>query len=334
MFSSTTTAPTATARCTPAPDGARADRGTHPRLAWRLRSTALALLAAAVLAPPALAQSNLGAAAFGFATGSFDIGCTTCSHMVLTLTGDPAPNEGGNGAASAAFNYVGTPDRALSLVSSDYTLGGGVSMAAVAQVVGPLGTPLLGARAGADNVPAFIVVNPGVQIGVDYYGATAQAEVVQRYTFTGTQATTYTFTFHVDGSASDRRAMVSAASGFYDDFLEVNYAFNSVSVTGTALVGAPENQPGVLNESFSVAMTFNPGDSYLMRTWLSAGVVGEYASGMTSAEAMHTLSTTSVTGGDTSLLLASVAAVPEPATTASLLAGLALLGSWRLRRRR
>jgi hypothetical protein len=271
----------------------------------------------------------VGATASGFATGSFDIGCTTCGHYLLQMSGNPTPLVGGTGFTSAAFDYTGTPDRVASGVPSDYTLAGGASMAATASIVGPLGTPLLGARAGADNASAFLTSNLTVPIGVDYYIVNSRAEVVQRYTYTGATAATYTFNFSLDGTITDRRSSVEGAAGFYDDFLEVNYAFGNSFHQGTGLATAPSD----FADSFSVTMTFNPGDSYLMKSWLGASVAGEYASADAFADAMHTMQVTSVTGGNTSLLVPTLLAapVPEPASALLAMLGLGLLACNRRR---
>jgi hypothetical protein len=290
-----------------------------------------AAAAGLVLATGAQAQDRSGATASGYAWGSFDIGCTTCGHYAIELTGNPAPVEGGPGNLAAGFNYLGLPDRAASAIPDDYTLGGSAAMAATALIVGPMGTPLLGARAGADNESVFIVQNPQVPIGVDYYGVSATAEVVQRYTFIGTTPTTYTWTFALDGTIDDSRSSVGGYAGFYDDWLEVNYAFGSSVHEGVGINSPPTS----FSDSFSVSMTFAPGESFYMRAWLSAQVLGQYASADTFADAMHTMQVSSVTGGDTSLLLPGLAGpVPEPGTAALWLAGVAVVGFMRARQRR
>ncbi|MBP6763547.1 MAG: hypothetical protein KA141_01045 [Rubrivivax sp.] len=294
------------------------------------RASLLAALASLTLATGALAQDLSGASATGYAWGSFDIGCTTCGHYAIELTGNPMPADGGPGALEAGFNYLGLPDRAASGIPDDYTLGGAVSMAAAAAIVGPLGSPLLGARAGADNESVFNVQQPQVPIGVDYYGASATAEVVQRYTFVGSTPITYVWTFALDGTIDDSRSSVGGYAGFYDDALEVNHAFGSAAHQGVGLNSPPTS----FSDSFTLSMGFAPGESFYMRAWLTAQVTGEYASADTFADAMHTMQVVSITGGDTTLLVPGMAGpVPEPGPGALWLVGMAVLGFLRLRQR-
>jgi hypothetical protein len=283
-----------------------------------IAASSLALACAA----PVLAQDLSGATAYGYAAGTFEIGCTTCPHYAIHLSGDPAPTLGGPGFLSAAFDYLGTPTGTDNPDQAAYTLGGDVSMAAWATFEGPLATPSLHARAGAHNVSVFIVVDPVVPIGIDYYATTATAETIQRYTYTGTGSATYTFTFAVDGRVTDQRTSVFGAAGFFDDYLESSYAFGSVFVEGEGL--GPELNPIDFAQSFDLVMTFNEGESFYMKSWLSAGVTGMYASGAPFADAYNTMHVTSITGGDTSRLRVSL--VPEPSGWLLLVAGLGFVG--------
>lgn len=293
-----------------------------------LKFTAAA--AALWLGTGALAQDLSGASAYGYAWGSFDIGCTTCDHYTIQLTGNPAPADGGPGATLASFDYLGLPDRAASGIPDDYTLGGDVSMAAWAAFEGPLATPSLHARAGAHNVPVYLTADEDqtVNIGVDYYGASATAMTVQRYTYTGTGSATYTFVFAVDGRVTDMWSGIFGAAGFFDDYLETNYAFGSVFVEGQGL--EPYTPPVDFSQTFDLTMTFNAGDSFYMKAWLDASVTGMYASGSPFADAYHSMHVIGISGGDTSLLR--VALVPEPSNWLLLATGLGLLGMLMRRR--
>lgn len=284
------------------------------------------LVAGSAMSGPAAAADDSGASAWGYAWGDFRIGCNTCGHYPLVLDGDAAPYDGGPGATSAHIDFAGLPNREASGVPQDYTLGGMVSMAATATLEGPLSTPLLGARAFADNVEAYLTAN-GQFAGVDYYGAIATADVVQRYTYVGTQEATYTFTFRVDGSEGDNRASVGGYAGFFDDYLERSYAFNARVFQAPDLTSPPSS----FDETFELTMTFAPGSSYYLHAWLSAEVTGTYATGETFADASNTMRVVDITGGDLSLLVPT-AAVPEPPAPLLALAGTALLLALRRRR--
>lgn len=290
----------------------------------------LALALAATAPAQAQAQDLSGATAYGYAAGTFAIGCTTCGHWNITLDTDPNLTLGGPGFTSAAFDYLGVPTGSDVPNPGEYTLGGDVAMAAWATFEGALATPSLHARAGAHNVPVYLSadLDRTVNIGVDYYIASATAQTVQRYTYTGTGSATYTFTFGVDGRVTDMRTSIFGAAGFYDDFLETNHAFGSVLFEGQGL--APYTPPVDFNESFDLTMTFHAGESFYMLAWLSAGVTGMYASGSPFADAYNTMHVTSITGGDTQKLL--VALVPEPSNWLLLATGLGFLGSLARRR--
>jgi hypothetical protein len=301
----------------------------------RFHHVAAGSVLAIAAAAPALAQDLSGATAYGYASGTFAIGCTTCGHWDITLDADPNPILGGAGFTSAAFDYFGQPVTSAVPNPGEYTLEGDVSMAAWATFEGALATPSLHARAGAHNKPVYLTadVDRTVNVGVDYYTASATAETVQRYTYIGTGSATYTFTFSVDGKVTDMRTGVFGAAGFYDDFLETNYAFGSVYVEGQGL--APYTPPVDFAQTFELTMTFNEGESFYMKSWLTAGVTGMYASGSPFADAYDTLHVTGVTGGDARLLLPSlVGPVPEPGTVALWLAGVAAFGFMRARQRR
>ncbi len=287
-----------------------------------MKHQTLTTIAASVLAlacaAPLQAQDLSGATAYGFAAGTFAIGCTTCQHWDIWLSGDPTPTLGGPGFTSAAFDYQGTPLGTDNPEQASYTLGGDVSMAAWATFEGPLATPSLHARAGAHNVSVFLTADPTQNVGIDYYHTSATAETVQRYTYIGTGSATYTFTFAVDGTVTDQRTSVFGAAGFFDDYLETSYAFGSLFVEGQGL--GPELNPIDFAQTFDLTMTFNEGDSFYMKSWLSASVTGMYASGSPFADAYHTMHVTGIAGGDTSRLR--VALVPEPSNGLLLVAGL------------
>jgi hypothetical protein len=284
--------------------------------AWRQKAGCLAL---SVLPGLAAAVDPSGVAASGYVSGDFLIGCTTCSHYPLDMSGNPAPANGGAGSVAAEVNYVGTPLR--SSVPSEYTLGGGATLDAVATFEGVLATPLLRARAAADNFVAVIPLSdPFLQVGIDLYNVSAMAQGVQRYTYVGTGSATYSFEFRVDGSVTNQNATVFASAGFFDDFLEQSFAFNSRTFEGSGFQGVTT----AFDQTFSVSMTFQAGESFSLKAGLSADALSflDYASADYSADAYNTMRVVSVTGGDTQLLVPTLAAaVPEPAASLLLLLG-------------
>ena len=295
----------------------------------RVHRATLAVLLSAGLATSAGSQAAdpSGAYASGYAFGDFLIGCETCPHYLLDLSGNPMPMDGGPGSAQASVTYSGTPLRVpvtpdLPGVPLDYTLGGSASLAATASVVGVLGSPRLGAMAYAHNVQAFYSNDdPPIPVGIDVYQASATAEVIQRYTFTGTQQTTYTWNFTIDGELSNEQASVFGSVRFFDMFPgEIPIAVGSASLEG---VGIP-HEPLPYSATFTVSVTFDPGDVFYMQSQLTALASMTYSSADVTADAMNTMLVTGVTGGDTSLLVASLQPIPEPSTY--MMFGVGLVG--------
>jgi len=307
-----------------------------------LKRTASAVLMSAGLAASGAAQAldPSGAYASGYAFGDFLIGCETCSHYLLDLSGDPMPSAGGPGSAQANVSYTGTPLRVpvtpgLAGVPLDYMLGGSASLAATATVVGALGSPQLGAMAYADNVEVFYSNDdaesgPPVPVGVDVYQVSATAEVIQRYTFMGAAQTTYTWNFTIDGKLSNEQASVFGSVRFLSEFPgEMPIAAGGAFLEGTGILHVPMPY----SATFSVSVTFNPGDAFYMQSQLTAMASTTYSSADVTADAMNTMVVTGVTGGDTSLLVASLQPIPEPGTYAMFGVGLVGVGLAMGRRR-
>ena len=319
-----------------APTATPSSRPTRHALASAAAASLVALLAASPGARAAALQAidQSGVSTSGFATGSFDINCTTCGHYVLVMTPDGTPSNGGTGFVESSFNYLGTADRTASAVPNDYTLSGGGSMSASGRLVGAQATPLLGAKAAADNEWVYLTAAPGdPPVGIDNYGLNASAEAIQRYTFTGSTATSYTFNFQVHGVVADERASINGSAQFYAESPEFILASGNSFFQGGLLAPVPP-VPVEQSDNFGVTITFNPGESLYLRTSLSAGVNLFYAHTDTFADASSTMLVTSITGGDPNLLMPSLAAaVPEPAHWMLLLSGLAGLG-WRQKRQR
>lgn len=298
---------------------------TSSLLRRRARSIAIAVGLMAIAAP-AFAD---GASASGNGFGEFRIGCTTCPHFVIPLPPTVAQADGGTGASSASVSYAG--NGMLTSEIAPYSLGGGISYDAAAAFEGALGTPLLRARASADNEPAFILADPNrVFVGIDLYQSSAQANTVRQYHYLGSGPTTYTFNFGVDAMLTTAQSGVFAAASIYsgvDPDFEVGLLdFGSADFKGTGLDQTPTTQ----QKSFSVSVNVNQGDSFYLLAQLSALASITYASADVSADAYNTMRLTSISGGDTQLLQA--APVPEPSAAALL--GIGLLAMLALLRRR
>lgn len=268
-----------------------------------------------------------GTTVFGDVFGDFRIGCTTCSHIPLPMSGTPSQTQGGPGFASASISYFGTPQTNSAL--ADYTVGGSAAYAASAAFSGIFATPTLRARSSAENVSAYLIVDPVVPVGIDTFNATATAQAIQRYTYTGIVDATYTFNFHVDAKLTTAQASFSANASLHntdDPFLETSLASNGVFHLGTGLSGT-----SIVSDSFSVTATFEAGKSYYLKASLSVGSADDYASTSVSADAFNTLLVTSITGADPSLLVAGIAPVPEPQAYAMLALGLIVIGVARRR---
>ncbi|OYU78518.1 MAG: hypothetical protein CFE45_29645, partial [Burkholderiales bacterium PBB5] len=233
------------------------------RRAAVLWGTTATLLAAG----PAWADPS-GASASGYVTGDFVIGCTTCPHYLLQMSGNPAPFDGGPGAMAAEVGYAGTPLRVPTVdpyipVPDGYTMGGGATLGAVASFEGLWKTPVLRAFASADNAEVFLTqTNPPQKVGIDLYQVMASADTVMRYTYTGSQATTFTFNFQVDGSVSSQLASVFASARAYstaDTGFETGLmASNYLSQVGVGLLG-PTVQ---FNSSFALSVDVAAGQSF------------------------------------------------------------------------
>jgi hypothetical protein len=302
-----------------------------------MRGSAVALLAvaAAVGSTQAIAAVIVpdpsGAMAYGSAFGYMQVGDATAPVLPIALTPDSVPVAGGPGAASAAIDYTGTPDRAKSdpHIQEFYSLGGLVTVKARSSFdSGPLRLPVLGASASADNVQAFALeTDPPSFAGIDIYGGSGQAETRMLYTWLGTEAVTLNFAFKLHGIVEDERSIIFGTANFFSvDNFETplpGATGGSASLSGLEGLGDDTLEGNV---SFTASYTFEPGSSAVLFASLSATVLPYYASGLTFADAMSTMSVTGVTGGDITLLAASSQVpVPLPATALPLLSGLGLL---------
>ena len=331
----------------PCPIPSRPDAAAR---AARAGALLLATAATAWLPATALAQPYTGASAFGTASGAMVLSCHTCTNYPIILVNADAvgnASAGGQGATAASISQVALIDRAATLASfpddektqgPDYTLGGGAAYAASATFSGPLATPLLGARASSDNPRVYnphSVFDPLLFVGWDYFSATAIASATQGYTFSGTARTTYSVHFSLDGTLLDPRASLSGTASVHDGDGETGVRARAGATLATTRITGSEALAG----SFSIAMTFNPGETLYLEASLSASASGNFQDGLPdfgplSADGMHTLRVSQITGGDLGLLspVLTVSAVPEPASVAMLLLGLGGLAALQRRR--
>ena len=130
---------------------------TGRRQPWLLAKTVAMTVAAAALGLSTAAQATLvgpaGATASGSVSGSYIVGCITCPHFDITLSGTPDQASGGAGAATAQVAYSGVGLGPIGPAPD--VVNGGAAYAARAFFEGPSATPVAKARASADNEQVF-----------------------------------------------------------------------------------------------------------------------------------------------------------------------------------
>lgn len=278
------------------------------------------ITAVALLAGSAASHAADEARASGSARGDLWIGCNTCPRIPLTLTGTPFQSD--SDPASARVDYVGQP---VTAPTDIYSLTGDVEYHAVATLNGPLAMPALGAYARANNEQSVNLISNDM-VGIEMYGAWAEARTQQTYHYGGAVPTTYSFDFHVDGMLSNARAGAFGIAAIYtgqDPFFETGLIDSGwAQLQG---MGFPYN-PQLYTGSFSVSVLVNPGDSFVLISRLSVSMQLGYDSTDVLADALNTMRLTAI-NGNTALL--STTPVPEPAAALLLPLGLIALFGWR-----
>ncbi|MCI1190855.1 hypothetical protein MOJ79_03255 [Calidifontimicrobium sp. SYSU G02091] len=289
-----------------------------PRRARWATWVAAAAIAGACAGAQAATMSGVYAA--GSIRNVFRI-CMTCNSEFELLFAD---EDGGLGSTGPAIvdGYE----------AKGYPQGFG-SVYARALVVGPTATPYLGAYAAA---------KPGIGPWPGYSGdgaylfsANASARAAQHYTFLGSVAETYRMTFKLNGSAAgysssadianDRLITANGGLALYDadttDGSELPYGW-LMDIEQLSFSAASASN---FDDSRTVSITLEPGDSFYAVAWLGA-TVGVGAAG--AADVSHTLSI-AFTAGDVTLLQPDLQPqaqpMPEPGTATLALLGLAAM---------
>lgn len=279
--------------------------GKTPAGRWRAALLALAALWAALWAGMALAADPYSGAKVDANARYYALVCGTCSIDSASVYSGV---DGGPGATLAALGAAGV----------------GWDLSGSAALTGPNSLPQLGGFAFAD-----IVLDPSIP-KTYFYKAGLTAQGTQKYDFSGAAPQTYQIDYTLDGSftlgSADAVSLMSVLGGLtvygsnYNPFGEFRgtvlgsmFSNDHASLAGTepfALAG-------------SVSFTVNPGDSFYVWSLLDVYADSSHQV-MGTVDAAHTLAL-QFSAGDTSLLSASVSAVPESPTLALFAAGLGLI---------
>jgi hypothetical protein len=281
------------------------------------------LLAALAFAMPADATTS-AVTAGGGAGGEFRIGCSTCPHIVIPLSGMPVQQAAGPSSAQLAYSGVGTRAETL----DGYSLGGGAAYAVQAGFEGLQQMPRIGARASADNEWAYILADPDrLPVGIDAYYASAYATTVRQYRYGGATPASYTLNFQVDGTLTTSLSSIFASVALYDGSDPVHFETGLIDIGSVSLAGQDSGGAALpFVASFDVSIDLTPGESFYLLGHLYALAAVDYEAGDVAADAYNTLRIAGIGGGDPALLLA--APVPEPGSALLFLIGLPALAAF------
>jgi hypothetical protein len=236
--------------------------------------------------------------------------CSTC------------PDEGSSDADTQGGNTVGSAETSRAASDSFSWLASGT-------LVGLNALPVLKARAEVQD-PA--VTDPTTGIG--FVSATASAQGLQRYHYSGTEDGSYTITFSVngllDGDGENINAGLSVFSSKYDPFLEGEFQITRLAPPEVLTKSASSTNGSFSATSNQITFDIGAGDDFFVLAFLSANAFFSDSGSLPGvADASHTM-TARFTAGDVSLLTA----VPEPSIYGLMLAGFGAVGFAARRRTR
>jgi hypothetical protein len=247
--------------------------------------------------------------------------CSTCTPASETDDQQHAGGFGNNGPAIVGgFDQRGT---------------GTASYDARAIILGPNVLPEL--KADASAAPG-IGTHPGFSgTGAYFFTSSADTNARQYYTYHGLTPETYTISYVLKGQAlgatPEDEPLITVSGGvtLFDDGDKLGGELPMGHVVDSSQKSFSGSAHSFLDGG-TVSITVDPGHSFYLSAFLSAGVAAQ-ADGI--ADAGHTF-TTSFTAGDTSLLtgLLPTSPVPEPSTYGMLALGLSLVAAAVLLRRR
>jgi hypothetical protein len=303
---------------------------------WKQGTTILGL-ALSVLAVNAKAQSLTAAGTR--ADGNARWGYYSCATLNCAVAAGELSrtNVGGNGVAASTTNFIGNnnayPGSAYEMYYAD------------ARFVGPLGNAQLRALAESREVPGTNAVSPGTVCCYNYT-ASANANAVQWYSFSGLTDVTYRVQFTVDAIMDGFQGLeeylalasvagsVFASNGMSNPELPLGFGLGGGLISFTGVERDPFNRV-VRSAFFDFTVTGGSAGFFLSSTLSANALFSPYSS----ANAANTMRQRFI-GGDLSLLTAAIpgaplnTVVPEPSTYMLMAIGLAALGAASARRQR